>query len=108
MKTQAGYQIQPYEVSGYELRVHWNIEQKTREEMDGSTVTYWQANEALCDRRDDRSQLIAKIIGSVYSITAEFATINNKDSKPQEYADYQAFRALAKTLADGWLQPADE
>jgi hypothetical protein len=106
MKTQASYEIEPYEVSGYELRVHWNIEEKTKEDMDGESVVYWQASEALCNKLDDRSTLIQKIIGSVYSVADEIATINNKDTKPQEYADYQAFRVQAKALADGWIERA--
>lgn len=102
MKIQAGYAIQTYEVSGRELRIHWNIEQKTRQDMHGE-IQYWEANEALCGRNDTRSQIIEAIINSMYSIGAEIATINNKDTKPDEYASYQAFRAQAKQLADGWL-----
>jgi hypothetical protein len=103
MKTEAGYQFQTYEPSGHELRIHWNIVQKTKKEMDGETITYWEANEALCNVKDNRSQLIEKIIGSIYSVSDEIATINNKDAKPEEYAAYQAFRDQAKFLADGWL-----
>jgi hypothetical protein len=103
MKTEAGYEFQTYEASGQELRIHWNIEQKTKEMTDGEPVTYWEANEALCNVLEDRSTLIQKIIGSVYCIADEIAIINNKDSKPEEYAEYQAFRTQAKALADGWL-----
>lgn len=103
MKTYSDYQFQAYEVSGQELRVHWDIEQVTKEGLNGP-VTQWCANEALCDIDDTRSALIEKIIGSVYSISAEIATINNKDTKPEQYAAYQAFRAQAKALADGWLK----
>jgi hypothetical protein len=101
MKTQASYEIQPYEVSGYELRIHWNIEQKTKEDMDGSSISYWEANEVLCDRRDSRSQIIEKIIGSVYTVGAEIAAIQNGG---QAAEDHQALRAQAKILADGWLE----
>lgn len=101
MKTQASHEIQPYEVSEYELRIHWNIEQKTKEDMDGSTITYWEADEALCDRRDSRSQIIEKIIGSVYTVGAEIAAIQNGG---QAAEDHQALRTQAKALADGWLE----
>jgi hypothetical protein len=106
MKTEAGYELQVYDVSGSELRIRWDIEQKTKEDMDGESVVYWQASEALCNKIDDRSTLIQKIIGSVYSVADEIATINNREVKPQEYADYQAFRAQAKALADGWIERA--
>jgi hypothetical protein len=101
MKTQASYEIQTYEVSGYELRIHWNIEQKTREDMDGATVTFWEADEALCDRRDSRSQIIEKIMATRYlTYGAEIAAIRNGG---QSADDHQALRDQAKALADGWL-----
>ena len=103
MKTQADHEIQPYDVSGMELRIHWNIEQKTREDMDGGTHTYWEADEALCGRFDDRATLIEKIIATEYSTGRELATINNQAADPEAYAAYQAFRVQAKALADGWL-----
>lgn len=103
MKTQSNYEFSTYEPSGQELRIHWNIEQKTREGLDGTLESYWEADEALCLIHDNRSSLIEKIIGSVYSAGDEIATINNQAAKPEEYADYQAFRIQAKALADGWL-----
>lgn len=101
MKTQASYEIQTYEVSEYELRIRWNIEQKTKEDMNGSTITYWEADEALCDRRDSRSQIIEKIIGSVYTVGGEIAAIRNGG---QAADDHQLLRTKAKALADGWLE----
>jgi hypothetical protein len=50
-----------------------------------------------------RAQLISDIINSKYSVGAEFAAINNAVDNPEEYATYQAFRAQAKQLADGWI-----
>lgn len=103
MKTQASREIQTYEPSGLEVRIHWNIEQKTRESTDGTPEVYWQADEAICEYHDTRASLIEKIIASEYTIGREFAAINNKDEDPEEYAAYQTFRAQAKELADGWL-----
>lgn len=105
MKTViASYQLQTYEVSGTDLRIHWNIEQRTStDETTGETHTYWFANEALCNTYDNRSLLIEKIIATEYDTGAELATINNQERKPAEYQAYQDFRVLAKELADGWL-----
>ena len=101
MRTQASYEIQPYEVSGSELRVHWNIEQQTREDMDGSTVTFWQADEALCNSADNRSQLIEKIMATQYpTYGSEVAALSNGG---ESAATHQSLRVQAKTLADGWL-----
>lgn len=102
-KVYSQTELPVYQVSGDDLRIHWNSEQKTRTEMDGKITTYWEANEALCSIFDDRHILIEKIIGSVYTPGAEIANINNQTTKPDEYQEYQDFRALAKSLADGWL-----
>lgn len=102
-KVQSQTELPVYQVSGDEVRIHWNSTQKTRTNLDGETTTYWEANEALCSIFDNRHILIEKIIGSVYSPAAEIATINNQQSKPEEYQQYQDFRVLAKSLADGWL-----
>ena len=103
MKTESSYQFQVYEISEQELRIHWNIEQKTKKDDEGNITIYWQANEALCNKLDDRSTLIQKIIGSVYKVADEIATINNAEIKPEQYTEYQAFRTQAKALADGWV-----
>ena len=103
MKVYSGEQPEVYAVSGNELRIHWDIKEVPVPSMEGEGETQWQANEALCSVFDTRSTLIEKIIGSVLTPGAEVALINNKDVDPQAYADYQAFRAEAKALADGWI-----
>ena len=100
MKMQSNDELTTYQASGSDLRIHWNIEQKTKEGADGVPYSYWEANEALCNVADAFGQLVAKIIGSVYDHGAEFAAINDGGEK---YAAYQAFRVQAKELASGWL-----
>ena len=102
MKVQSNEQPLAYEVSGKELRIHFNIEQLTREGMEGPE-TFWQADEALCHIADSRNTLIEKIIAVKYSVGAELAAINNQATDPAAYDAYQAFRLEAKALADGWL-----
>lgn len=92
-----------YVVSGQELRIHWNIQEVPAPSIDDEPRTQWEANEALCNVKDSRDTLIEKIIGSVHTAGAELALINNKDTDPEAYAQYQAFRAEAKLLADGWI-----
>lgn len=103
MRVYSSNKPSTYEASGQELRIHWNMQQVSREGVEGEIERYWEANEALCNVSDGRSVLIEKIIGSVYSTGAEIATINNMTSDPDAYAEYQAFRKQAKTLADGWF-----
>jgi hypothetical protein len=101
MKVYSGEQPEVYAVSGQELRIHWNIQEIEVQNMDGEVQTQWEANEALCNVKDSRDVLIEKIIGSVHTAGAEIALINNKDTAPEAYAEYQAFRAKAKELAGG-------
>jgi cobalamin-dependent methionine synthase I len=103
-KVYSQTELPVYQVSGDDLRIHWNSTQVTKTGINGETITQWEANEALCSVFDNRHLLIEKIIGSVYTPGAEIATINNQTAKPDEYEEYQEFRALAKTLADGWLE----
>jgi hypothetical protein len=101
MKVYSGEQPEVYAVSGQELRIHWDIQEIQVQNMNGNQ-TQWEANEALCNVKDARDVLIEKIIGSVHSAGAEIALINNKDTAPEAYAEYQAFRAKAKELAGGF------
>jgi hypothetical protein len=103
MKVYSGEQLPRFQVSGQELRVHWDAQEVPAPSMDDTPRTQWEQNEALCAVADTRSQLIEKIIGSVHDTGSEIALINNADAKPDQYAAYQAFRALAKSLADEWL-----
>lgn len=103
MKAYSGEQPDVYAVSGQELRIHWNIQEVQVQRMDDETETQWEANEALCHVKDSRDTLIEKIIGSVHTAGAEIALINNRETDPDAYAEYQAFRAEAKALADGWV-----
>jgi predicted Mrr-cat superfamily restriction endonuclease len=103
MKAYFNEQPDVYAVSGNELRIRWNIQEVPVPSMDDEPRTQWEANEALCNVKDSRDTLIEKIIGSVHTPGAEIALINNKDTDPEAYAEYQAFRAEAKLLADGWI-----
>ncbi len=103
MKVYSNEQPDAYSASGNELRIRWDIQQVTKLDMEGNDQTTWEANEALCFVFDDRSSLIEKIIGSVHTQGAEIALINNKDIDPVAYDAYQAFRDLAKNLADDWF-----
>ena len=100
MKVYSSEQLPVYQVSGQELRIHWDAQEVPAPSMDDEPRTQWEQNEALCHVADGYGQLVAKIIGSVYDYNAEFAAINDGGEK---YATYQAFRVQAKALAKGWI-----
>jgi hypothetical protein len=99
MKTYSAEQLPTYQVSGQELRIHWDAKEVPVFGMD-EPQTQWEQQEALCNVSDSYGQLVATIIGSVYDHNAEFAAINDGGEK---YHAYQAFRVQAKALAKGWL-----
>ncbi len=92
-----------FRIEKREVRIAWNIHQETINTLDDQQETQWVYNEAVIHPLDTRDVIIRKIIASVHSLEDEIALINNQNIEPEEYAAYQAFRATAKTLADGWL-----
>lgn len=99
MKVKSNTLFEKFNISGQELRVHWDIE----EQLNLEEVIEYVAEEALCLALDSREVIIQKIIGSKYSLSDELATINNRLEKPEEYAVYQEFRTLAKQLANEYV-----
>lgn len=93
-----------YQEFGERLRINFDEVQVEVPVIDSEPRIAYQYTtaEALC--ASDRSTLIDAIIRSKYSVSGEFAAINNASADPEEYAEYQAFRTQAKQLADGWLQ----
>jgi hypothetical protein len=102
MKSFSDTKPDVYQVIGNLLHIHWNIEEVSAPSINGPR-TQWSADEAIVSVAASRSQIIEAIIGSVFSTGAEIAIINNQSADPSAYAEYQAFRAQAKTLADGWI-----
>lgn len=89
---------------GLFIRIRWNEQmvQFPNQRHDGF-ITQYSYDEAVIEQGDSRSVIIEKIIGSQYTTGRELATINNQDTKPEDYAAYQAFRQTAKDLADEYL-----
>jgi hypothetical protein len=91
-----------YQVSGGVLQIYWDEQQHTREDMDGETETYYSYAYANAKPTDGYAELVRAIIHSQYTYDDEIALINNKEDEPEKYADYQAFRQVAKDLANGY------
>jgi len=107
MKSYSSNKPDVFAVSGDEVRVHWDIQEQTVQDLEGHDLTQWSANEALIKVHDSREKIIEKIIGSIYTIQEEIALINNKDDRPDDYADYQMVRLVAKDLATQWVNQRD-
>ena len=98
MRVNSNDKLPEYQVIGSKLRIHWNYEEVPETE---DTPSGWSCEEAVVSKTASRSQIIEAIIATKYpTLGAELAVINNGG---QEYEDYQAFRAMAKSLADGWI-----
>ena len=106
MLTQSVQQLEKfvYDAFGTIVRIHWNetIIQLPNQFRTGF-IDLYQYNEATIEIGDTRSVIIERIIGSCYTTGGELAVINNQASDPSAYAEYQAFRVVAKALADEYL-----
>jgi sulfur carrier protein ThiS len=96
--VQANTQQETYQPSGATLQIYWDEQMVER---DDETVYVYRFCEVPVTA--NRNQIIEAVIATEYTTGAEFAAINNRDVAPDAYAAYQAFRATAKALADGWI-----
>ena len=103
MITQTDNTLPTYQTFGTKLHINFDEQEIVVKDMDGNERIAYQYTtaESLCAA--SRSDLINDIIKSKYTTADEFAAINNAQADPEEYAEYQAFRAQAKQLADGWV-----
>jgi hypothetical protein len=98
MEVTSKDKLEVYQIIGNKLRIHWDfIEIPATEETDA----HWKCKEAVVDKNSNRNQIIEAIIKSQYSVSDEFALINNGG---EEYSEYQTFRTLAKQLTDEYLK----
>jgi hypothetical protein len=81
------------------ILINFNIEQRSRETMTGMEM-YFESDQIKVSSEPTRAEIIEAVMASKYSTGAEIACINNKESKPEEYAAYQAFRIAAKELVE--------
>jgi hypothetical protein len=98
MKATSYSQLNPYEFNGRYLTIYWNEE--AHEPKEDETEPFWTYDFCYAETGDSYGALVSKIIRSQYTVDAEFAAINNGG---EDYEAYQAFRAQAKALADGWV-----
>ena len=103
MITQTDNDLPTYQEFGEMLHINFDKQQIVVKDINGKEHIAYQYTTAVSLCAAKRSDLINDIIKSKYTNAGEFAAINNRDTDPDEYAEYQAFRALAKQLADDWL-----
>ena len=100
MKGNSNIQPSRLERIGSQYQVRWNIERKDRTNEDKQQTESWDfeyVNAVGCTRDD----IIRAVIRDRYPrIDDEIAVINNKETKPSEYAHYQECRTFAKQIAD--------
>lgn len=106
MKVYSTQPLQKFDTDsqGLFVRIRWNeqVVQFPNQQHDGF-INQYSYDEAVITQGDSRSVIIEMIIGSQYTTGGELAVINNKDTDPTSYAEYQAFRQTAKDLADEYL-----
>jgi hypothetical protein len=94
-RTTSQVQMPAYQVSGGEVTIFWDEEQVEREDETVYSYAY-----CVASVYDDRAAIIEKIMATQYTTGAEIAALSNGGDAA---AEHEAFRAQAKTLADGWM-----
>jgi len=75
-------------------------EVEIKDENSEEARTGFEYLQAKVELNATRGDIIEAIIATKYSVGAEIALTNDKDTKADEYKAYQEFRALAKSLAE--------
>ena len=81
--------------------INFNIKEvEITDENSEEARTGFEYLQAKVELNATRDETIEAIIATRYSIGAEIALTNDKDTKADEYQAYQEFRAFAKSLIE--------
>lgn len=91
--------------SNGKTQVRFNIAEVTKEGINGKSQVSHTFSYAEIIGELTKGKIVDAIIMTVHSKDAEIALINNEIASPgtKEYAEYQAFRRIAKDTADSIL-----
>lgn len=103
MLTQTDNKLETYQTFGDKLHVNFDETEITISNLDGTKRPAYEYTTAVSTVYANRDQLIEDIIRSKYALSSELAVMNNQVDRPENYAEFQAFRNQAKSLADGWF-----
>jgi len=101
MRVTSKEKLEDYQVIGDKLRIHWDHQEVTVEDIDGEQSTQWQCEEAVVKKTTGRSEVVEAVIRTKYpTYGAEIAAIRNGGVDAEEH---ETLRLKAKELADGWF-----
>lgn len=102
MRVSSKDKLEDYQVIGNKLRIHWDHQEVTVEDMEGEQSTQWRCEEAVVKKTASRDEIIEAIISTKYpTYGAEIAAIRNGGDDAEEHEE---LRAKAKELADNWIK----
>lgn len=84
------------------VQISWRSRISTHTPADGEDESLvWECDEVVAAGMSisDHSALVAALMRLRYSVDDELATLRQRDSKPDEFADYDAFAEAAKAFA---------
>ena len=103
MITLTDDKLPAYQTFGEKLHINFDERVVIMRNIDDTERTGYEYTTAVSTVFANRNDLIEEIIRSKYTLSAELAVMNNQKEREDSYAEFQAFRAQAKVLADGWL-----
>lgn len=101
MRVSSKEKLEDYQVIGDKLRIHWDHQEVTVEDIEGEQSTQWQCEEAVVKKTASRSDIIEAVIATKYpTYGAEIAAMRNGGEDAEEH---EALRLKARGLANGWI-----
>lgn len=77
-------------------------------EMTAEEIAQQQAEERKQYQSMDYGELVESLIRRKYSLSAELAILRQRDSKPQEFEEYNAYAEQCKVKAKEMLQGGEQ
>lgn len=86
-----------------------NIEEILASDDEGETTKHQIYSYNIIDVKElSKSSIASSLIREVYSIDDELAILRQKDSKPEEFDEYDRFAEECKAIADSILEKITE
>lgn len=82
--------------------VNFNVTEETIKNQDDEDITQYKAEYILVNSLD-KETIVNALIRRQYSLSEELAVLRQRDSKADEFAEYNTFAEKCKTIANDIL-----
>lgn len=84
------------------ILINYDIVQSTRTIEDKEEIVY--TSKCIIVNKIDKDNIVDALIRDKYSLSQELATLRQRDTKPEEYSEYNDYAEGCKRIADSILK----